>query len=162
MSDEHIATVTRLFGDFAEAELASTFDASGKETGREVIAAAEFAPEPPAGGKVESRPHRAHLQEPGLRLHHDHVERPLRDEAGKVLLGQKGKAKGSRSRTPRCATPRTCPWRRHPDVLRTRSAAACQDAWIDGAKSKVGYEIPFNRHFTCSSRRAICTPSTRS
>ena len=28
-----------------------------------------------------------------------------------------------------------------------RDAAPCPDAWIDPEKTKVGYEIPFNRHF---------------
>jgi type I restriction enzyme M protein len=33
MSDEHIATVTRLFGDFIEAELVTVFDAAGRRVG---------------------------------------------------------------------------------------------------------------------------------
>ena len=33
MSEEDIATVTRLFGDFVEARLARVFDADGKEVG---------------------------------------------------------------------------------------------------------------------------------
>ncbi len=33
------------------------------------------------------------------------------------------------------------------DVLRARSPPHALDAWIDEDKTKVGYEIPFNRHF---------------
>jgi type I restriction enzyme M protein len=38
------------------------------------------------------------------------------------------------------------------------------DAWIDHEKTKVGYEIPFNRHFyasTSSNRPANCLRSMR-
>ena len=35
------------------------------------------------------------------------------------------------------------------------------DAWIDPDKTKVGYEIPFNRHFTCSSPRVRWPRLTR-
>ena len=36
------------------------------------------------------------------------------------------------------------------------------DAWIDESKTRIGYEIPFNRHFYDSSRRARSTRSTPS
>lgn len=35
------------------------------------------------------------------------------------------------------------------------------DAWIDYSKTKVGYEIPINRHFYVMSRRARWRPSSR-
>jgi type I restriction enzyme M protein len=47
------------------------------------------------------------------------VERPQRDDAGQTVLATKGKGKGK----------------------------PVPDAWIDHEKTKVGYEIPFNRHF---------------
>jgi type I restriction enzyme M protein len=94
MSDEQIATVTQLFGDFAEAELATVFDADGKEVAGQVIAAAEFAPEPPAGGKVKVAPIARIFKNQDFGYTTLTVERPLRDEAGKVVLGQKGKANG--------------------------------------------------------------------
>jgi type I restriction enzyme M protein len=51
MSDEHIATVTKLFGSFAEAQLATVFDGKGGEIAHVVIAG-EQPPEAPAGGKA--------------------------------------------------------------------------------------------------------------
>ena len=30
---------------------------------------------------------------------------------------------------------------------RARSSRTCPDAWIDHNKTKIGYEIPFTRHF---------------
>jgi type I restriction enzyme M protein len=63
LSPEHIAEITRLFGNFEEAE---------------------------QDGKPISRIFRN--EDFGYRT--ITVERPLRDEAGNVLLGQRGKAKG--------------------------------------------------------------------
>ena len=40
------------------------------------------------------------------------------------------------------------PWRRwKPRAYFERLRAHAPDAWIDESKTKVGYEIPFNRHF---------------
>lgn len=53
MSEEHIATVTRLFGGFVEAQLATLFGAEGKEIGREAVVAGTKPPIAPEGGKVK-------------------------------------------------------------------------------------------------------------
>jgi type I restriction enzyme M protein len=94
MNEEHIATVTKLFGEFAEAELAIVLDASGKEVSRQVIAAAEFAPEPPAGGKVKVAPLARVFKNEDFGYTTITVERPLRDEDGKPVINLKGKLKG--------------------------------------------------------------------
>ena len=148
MSDEHIATVTRLFGDFAEAELATVFDADGKEVARQVIAAAEFAPAPPAGGKVKVVPIARIFRNQDFGYTTLTVERPLRDEAGKVLLGQKGKAKGQPQPDSSLRDTENVPLGEDIQAYFEREVLPhAPDAWIDEAKSKVGYEIPFNRHF---------------
>jgi len=148
MSDEHIATVTRLFGDFAEAELATVFDAAGKETGRQVIAAAEFAPEPPAGGKVKIAPIARIFRNEDFGYTTITVERPLRDEQGKLVLGQKGKAKGKPQPDSSLRDTENVPLGEDIKTYFKREVLPhAPDAWIDEAKSKVGYEIPFNRHF---------------
>jgi len=76
------------------------------------------------------------------------VERPMRDATGKIVLGTKGKMKGK-------PMPNT-------DLRDTENVSLSEDvqsyferevlphapdAWIDPEKTKVGYEIPFNRHF---------------
>jgi type I restriction enzyme M protein len=76
------------------------------------------------------------------------VERPERDEAGNVVLATKGKGKG-----------KPLP---DADLRDTENVALAEDvtayferevlphapdAWVDAEKTKVGYEIPFNRHF---------------
>jgi len=148
MNDEHIATITRLFGDFAEAELATVFDANGKEAGRQVIAAAEFAPEPPEGGKVKVAPISRIFKNEDFGYTTLTVERPLRDEAGKVVLGQKGKTKGQPQPDSSLRDTENVPLGEDIKAYFKREVLPhAPDAWIDEAKSKVGYEIPFNRHF---------------
>ena len=148
MNDEHIATVTRLFGDFAEAELATVFDAAGKEAGRQVIAAAEFAPEPPAGGKVKVAPISRIFKNEDFGYTTLTIERPLRDEQGKVVLGQKGKLKGKPQPDSSLRDIENVPLGENIKAYFKREVLPhATDAWIDEAKSKVGYEIPFNRHF---------------
>ncbi|MEO8746673.1 MAG: SAM-dependent DNA methyltransferase, partial [Rhodanobacter sp.] len=148
MSDEHIATVTRLFGDFAEAELAATFDANGKEVGREVIAAAEFAPEPPAGGKVKVAPLARIFKNEDFGYTTITVERPLRDKAGNMVLGLKGKLKDKPQPDSSLRDTENVPLGEDIQAYFEREVLPhAPDAWIDEAKSKVGYEIPFNRHF---------------
>jgi len=148
MNDDHIATITRLFGDFAEAELATVFDVEGKETGRQVIAAAEFAPEPPAGGKVKVAPISRIFKNEDFGYTTLTVERPLRDEQGKLVLGQKGKLKGKPQPDSSLRDTENVPLGENIQAYFKREVLPhAPDAWIDEAKSKVGYEIPFNRHF---------------
>lgn len=148
MSDEQIATVTRLFGDFAEAELATVFDTDGKEVSRQVIAAAEFAPEPPAGGKLKIAPIARIFRNEDFGYTTITVERPLRDEAGKLVLGQKGKAKGKPQPDSSLRDTENVPLSEDIKAYFKREVLPhAPDAWIDETRSKVGYEIPFNRHF---------------
>ncbi|OOG47662.1 class I SAM-dependent DNA methyltransferase [Rhodanobacter sp. C01] len=148
MSDEHIATITRLFGDFAEAEQATVFDAAGKEVSRQVIAAAEFAPEPPEGGKVKIAPIARIFKNEDFGYTTLTVERPLRDDQGKLVLGQKGKLKGKPQPDSSLRDTENVPLGEDIKAYFKREVLPhASDAWIDEAKSKVGYEIPFNRHF---------------
>jgi type I restriction enzyme M protein len=97
MSDEHIATVTRLFGDFVEASLVTVLDADGKETGRQVLIhdeAGETLPKAPKGGKVKKTPISRIFRNQDFGYRTITVERPLRDDKGQPVLLEKGKAKG--------------------------------------------------------------------
>ncbi|NCT68327.1 MAG: SAM-dependent DNA methyltransferase [Rhodanobacteraceae bacterium] len=148
MGDAHIAEITRLFGDFKEAELATVFDAAGKEIARHVVDAAEFAPEPPAGGKVKVAPLSRIFANEEFGYTTITVERPLRDEHGNVVLGQKGKQKGQPQPDSSLRDTENVPLGQDIDeYFRREVLPHAPDAWIDEAKSKVGYEIPFNRHF---------------
>ncbi len=57
-------------------------------------------------------------------------------------------ATASPNRTPNCATPRAVPLKESiEDYFRREVLPHVPDAWIDHKKTKIGYEIPFNRHF---------------
>jgi len=117
LSDAHIDEITRLFGRFEEAD---------------------------ADGKPISRIFRN--QDFGYRT--ITVERPLRDETGKIVLGQKGKQKGKPQPDSALRDTENVPLTEDVDAYFKREVLPhAPDAWIDHEKTKVGYEIPFNRHF---------------
>ena len=117
LSAEHIEEITKLFGDFEEAE---------------------------KDGKPISKIFRN--EDFGYRT--ITVERPLRDEAGNVVLGQRGKAKGKPQADSSLRDTENVPLSEDLEEYFEREVLPhVQDAWIDHDKTKVGYEIPFNRHF---------------
>ncbi|MBL8618731.1 MAG: SAM-dependent DNA methyltransferase [Deltaproteobacteria bacterium] len=76
------------------------------------------------------------------------IERPARDAAGQVLRGEKGKGKGKPVADAALRDTENVPL--HEDVgayFAREVLPHAPDAWIDHDKTKVGYEIPFNRHF---------------
>lgn len=76
------------------------------------------------------------------------VERPLRDEDGKVVLAAKGKGKGKQQPDAELRDSENVPLTEDVDVYFKREVIPhAKDAWIDNEKTKIGYEIPFNRHF---------------
>jgi type I restriction enzyme M protein len=117
MNDEQIAEVTRLFGDFVEAEK------DGKPISR-IFKNEDF------GYRTIT------------------VERPLRDASGKVMLHEKGKLKGKPQADANLRDTENVPLSKKVDSYFKREVLPhAPDAWIDHDKTKVGYEIPFNRHF---------------
>jgi type I restriction enzyme M protein len=76
------------------------------------------------------------------------VERPERDAAGKVVLGTKGKSKGQPVPDAALRDMENVPLSEDVATYFKREVLPhAPDAWIDHEKTKVGYEIPFNRHF---------------
>jgi type I restriction enzyme M protein len=117
LSSEHIEEITRLFGAFEEAE---------------------------KDGKPISKIFRNEAF--GYRT--ITVERPLRDEAGNVVLGQRGKAKGKPQADSSLRDTENVPLSDDVEAYFAREVLPhVSDAWIDHDKTRVGYEIPFNRHF---------------
>ena len=148
MTDEHIATVTRIFGDFAEAQLAILTDTTGKELCRQVLLAGEAVPEAPPDGKVRVTPISRIFTNEVFGYRTITVERPLRDEAGQPVLGQKGKAKGKPQPDPKLRDTENVPLAEAvADYFKHAVLPHAPDAWIDHDKTKIGYEIPFNRYF---------------
>lgn len=76
------------------------------------------------------------------------VERPERDAKGKVVLSTKGKSKGQPVPDASLRDTENVPLSEDVQAYFDREVKPhAPDAWIDEEKTKVGYEIPFNRHF---------------
>jgi len=117
LSDDHIAEITRLFGQFIEAS-------EGKKPISRIFKNSDF------GYRTIT------------------VERPLKDENGKIILGEKGKLKGKPQPDSSLRDTENVPLYEDVETYFKREVLPhAPDAWIDHDKTKVGYEIPFNRHF---------------
>ena len=117
LSPEHIEEITRLFGSF-------------EEVTREGVPISRIFKNEDFGYRTIT------------------VERPLRDEAGKVVLSTKGKTKGKPVADSSLRDTENVPLHEEVETYFKREVLPhASDAWIDHEKTKVGYEIPFNRHF---------------
>ncbi|MAX38140.1 MAG: restriction endonuclease subunit M [Gimesia sp.] len=76
------------------------------------------------------------------------VERPERDEGGNIVKETKGKRKGQPKIDTSLRDTEDVPLSEDVDEYFQREVLPhVPDAWIDHEKTKIGYEIPFNRHF---------------
>lgn len=148
MAPEQIEDVTRLFGGFVEAQIAILSDAVGKETGKQIVRKGEALPSVPEGGRVKLAPLSRIFPNEAFGYRTITVERPLRDEEGNVVLGTKGKQKGKPQADTSLRDTENVPLTEDVEAYFKREVLPhAADAWIDEEKTKVGYEIPFNRHF---------------
>lgn len=148
LSEAHIRDITRIFGELLELEQAVVIDAQGKETARVTLFPDVPMPQAPEGGKVKRAPLSKILRKEAFGYRTITVERPLRDEAGKVMLGQKGKTKGKPMPDASLRDTENVPLAEDvEDYFEREVKPHAPDAWIDHEKTKVGYEIPFNRYF---------------
>ena len=117
LSPEHIEEITRLFGKF-------------KEVTKDGVPISRIFKNEDFGYRTIT------------------VERPLRDEAGKVVLAAKGKQKGKPQPDADLRDTENVPLSEDiHDYFKREVLPHAADAWIDDEKTKIGYEIPFNRHF---------------
>ena len=122
LSSEHIDEITRLFGENQEV---STTD----EEGHAVPLSRIF--------KNEDFGYRTIT-----------VERPELDEDGEPLVIASGKKKGQKKPDSKLRDTEDVPLGEDIQEYFEREVIPhVPDAWIDEEKTKVGYEIPFNRHF---------------
>lgn len=76
------------------------------------------------------------------------IERPLRDQLGEVILSTKVKNKGKPQADRALRDTENVPLNENIEEYFEREVLPhFPDAWINYEKTKVGYEIPFNRHF---------------
>jgi type I restriction enzyme M protein len=118
LSAEHIAEITRLFGENQEVTseedvpISRIFD--NREFGYQTIT----------------------------------VERPERDADGEPVVATSGKKKGQPKPDSKLRDTEEVPLGEDVDEYFQREVIPhVPDAWIDHDKTKIGYEIPFNRHF---------------
>jgi type I restriction enzyme M protein len=110
--------------------------------------AGDKPPEAPEGGKVKLAPLSRIFSNDAFSYRTITVERPLRDEDGEIVLGSKGKQKGKPQADANLRDTENVPLSEHVETYFKREVLPhAPDAWIDAEKTKVGYEIPFNRHF---------------
>ncbi|CAN7518403.1 type I restriction-modification system subunit M [Caballeronia sp. LjRoot34] len=148
MSSGHIDTVTNLFGHCVDADLATVFDVSGKEASQKIVSGKTAVPKAPAGGKVKLAPVSRLFKNEAFGYTTITVERPLRDDKGEIVLGVKGKQKGKPQADSALRDIENVPLGDDiSEYFKREVLPHAPDAWIDEEKSKVGYEIPFNRHF---------------
>lgn len=76
------------------------------------------------------------------------VERSLRDEDGRVVVGAKGKQKGKPVADPVRRDTENVPLTEDVEAYFDREVRPhAPDAWIDHERTRVVYEIPFGRYF---------------
>jgi type I restriction enzyme M protein len=76
------------------------------------------------------------------------VERPERDAKGTISLGTKGKGKDKPVQNSSLRDTENVPLNEDVETYFKREVLPhARDAWIDHEKTKIGYEIPFSRHF---------------
>lgn len=76
------------------------------------------------------------------------VERPLSDEDGKIIFETRGKNKGQPKPDSKLRDTEEVPLGEDiHEYFKREVEPHVPDAWIDEEKTKIGYEIPFNRHF---------------
>ena len=134
LSDDHVAEITRLFG---EAKEVSIDPETGKPVSRKAIAAG--SPAIPISRIFKTT---------DFGYQTITVERPLLKKNGQPQLETKGKRKGQPKPDSKLRDSEEVPLGEDVDEYFQREVVPhVPDAWIDHDKTKIGYEIPFNRHF---------------
>ena len=76
------------------------------------------------------------------------IEQPQRNDSGEIIVGEKGKQKNKPLPDANLRDSENVPL--NVDIqtyFREQVLPYSKDAWIDHEKTKIGYEIPFSRHF---------------
>ncbi|QDV56470.1 type I restriction-modification system subunit M [Rosistilla oblonga] len=135
LSPEHIDKITRLFGDAKEVYVEP-------ETGKQLSSRAAQA-----AGSVATPISRI-FKNTDFGYQTITVERPERDDKGEIVKETRGKRKGQPKPDSKLRDSEEVPLSEDVEAYFQREVVPhVPDAWIDHDKTKVGYEIPFNRHF---------------
>lgn len=140
--------LAKLFGDGEPMDLVTLLYADGREIGRKILVPDAPTPDVPKGGRAKRAPVSLVLPNEAFGYHQITVERPLVNERGEPVLVTRGKNKGEPQPDAALRKTETVPLSEEiEDYFAREVLPHVPDAWIDESKIKVGYEIPFNRHF---------------
>lgn len=135
-----IETITQLFGEAKPADLVT--DANGNAKVEFLIGNEEVESSNLSG--TTRRPVSLVLPNSAFGYRQITVERPLLDGSGRPVTTARGKLKPDPARR----DTETVPLAEDVEAWFEREVRPhAPDAWIDGTKTRIGYEIPFNRHF---------------
>ena len=147
MNERHIEMVTKLFQRAEDASLATIMDSEGAVT-TEVVMHGEAAPAAPINGSMKLSPISRIFQNIDFGYRTVTVERPLIGDGDRVVLVTKGKLKGQPVADPSRRDSEDVPMVEDiQSYLEREVLPYAPDAWIDHSKTKVGYDIPFSKHF---------------
>lgn len=134
MSDDHIAEITRLFGEAKEVYV-------DPDTGKPVSSKKRAAGTP-------AIPISRIFNTTDFGYQTITVERPLQKKNGQPQLETKGKKKGQPKPDSKLRDTEEVPLGEDiHEYFQREVEPHVPDAWIEEDKTKIGYEIPFNRHF---------------
>jgi len=141
---EHIELLVALHGTFEERRHVRVVDADGKTISEELAPITHVLPSAPDGGKVETFMVSRIFDNADFGYSTITVERPLKNEQGEIEMDKKGRPKSDA----KLRDTENVPLKDNIEVYFKREVLPhVPDAWIDHDKTKVGYEIPFNRFF---------------
>ena len=144
LGDNDIARLVEIHGRFEELRHVKVLDAEGKTTIETLEAADKPIPIASDGGKVETFMVSRIFDNADFGYSTITVERPLKNEQGEIEKDKKGKVKADA----KLRDTENVPLKEDIEAYFKREVLPhVPDAWIDHDKTKVGYEIPFSRHF---------------
>ena len=147
MCDHHIELVTKLFHEAEDASLATITDAESKVR-TEIVAHGKHAPLTPINGSMKLSPISKVLRNEEFGYRTITIERPLLAEDGAPAIAARGKGKGHPIPDPSRRDTEDVPLLEDVQAYFEREVKPhAPDAWIDPTRTKIGYEIPFTRHF---------------
>ncbi|MFS0753485.1 class I SAM-dependent DNA methyltransferase [Noviherbaspirillum sp. 1P10PC] len=144
LGENDIARLVEVHGRFEELRHVKVLDGEGKVVSESLEPADTPISSSPEGGRVESFMVSRIFDNADFGFSTITVERPLKNEQGKIETDKKGKPKADA----KLRDTENVPLKDDIDSYFKREVLPhVPDAWIDHGKTKVGYEIPFNRFF---------------
>jgi type I restriction enzyme M protein len=144
LGQDDIDRIVALHGRFEELRHVKVTDVQGTIISDSIEDANKAIPTAPEGGKVETFMVSRIFDNADFGYSTITVERPLKNEQGKIETDKKGKPKSDA----KLRDTENVPLKDDINAYFKREVLPhVPDAWVDHDKTKVGYEIPFNRFF---------------